>query len=405
MTARFLRTAAGTRFDVILVLILLGALAFRVYLGVTARYIYDEINNAIPLAETISFAPHSLHLPLRGRNHGALPAYVVKASASLFGKSALGYRAGHIILGLFTIWLVYLLTRQWYGVVAGRWAASLLAFNEYYLPVSARVTAQTPFLFLMAVGLYAFSRFLATERARYLYLAGAGVGLAFYCKEHAALILPVFLLTLMHPKLRHWLRGPHVYLAAAVFALVIAPDLYWNVSTPADTKASYGEQEALQVHYTDHLQRVGGIGFSPYPFMFYGRSAVMPLYQSVTGRPLIDRTDEYPSINPALGILLLGAVVATTFLARGRDPASAFLLLTFWCVFGLFSVITQGNPRGGIDPISWIWVEVTMFPAIILTGARLAERGGRARLVTWAACGAALVYGVVQFLTHHGFRA
>src|SRR5262245_29065434 len=96
------------------------ALALRIYLAVTVPYIHDEENNAIPLARTISFAPSSLHLPLRGENHGALPAYVVKVSSELFGTSPLAYRALHILLGIGTILLVYMTTHEWYGPVGAR---------------------------------------------------------------------------------------------------------------------------------------------------------------------------------------------------------------------------------------------------------------------------------------------
>jgi 4-amino-4-deoxy-L-arabinose transferase-like glycosyltransferase len=379
------------------VLILLLAAVLRVYLGTTAPYIHDEENNAIPLARTISFVPGALNLPLRGENHGALPAYVVKFSSAIFGPSPLGFRALHILLGLGTILIVFRLALDWYGPVAATWAAALLAFNEYYLPISSRVTAQVPFLFLVATALFAFSRFIRFERSRHLYGAAAATGLAFYCKEHAVLLLPVFLLALLHPALRPWLRRPHPYLAAAMFALFIVPDLYWNITTPETTVVRYGDQEALQAGYANHLRRIGGLGVSPYPLMFYARRAVMPLYESATGRALVDETPEYPSINPLLGALLLGSVLWTLLRSR-HDPATMFLVLTFGFIFALFTLIERGNPPGRLDPVSWIWVEATMFPAVVLTGARLADAARRTRLILWSIAAGALAYGVVQIL-------
>jgi dolichol-phosphate mannosyltransferase len=172
-----------------------------------------------------------LHLPLRGENHGALPAYLVKASSTLFGTTALAYRAIHVLIGMLTIVMIYILTNQLYGPLAARWAASLIAFNEYFLSFSARATANTPYLFFVTLAVFAFSRFLAAERARYLYAAAVATGLAFYCKEHAVLLLPVFLAMLLGATYRRWLRSPHLYLAVVVFALVIGPDLAWNLRT------------------------------------------------------------------------------------------------------------------------------------------------------------------------------
>ena len=383
------------RVDRFLLFILVVGLALRLHLAVTEPYIHDEQNNSIPLAKTISLKPGRVHLPLRGENHGALPAYVVRISSSIVGTSPLGYRLGHIAGGLGIVGLIFLLTRQWYGVVAARWAAALVAFNEYFLPISARATAHIPELFLVTSAIYAFSRFLALQRAAYLYAAGALTGLAFYCKEHTVLLLPVFFLTLLHPAYRRWLTTPHPYVAAATFVLLISPDLAWNIKTDPDkAHVYYSNQIALQATYSNHLRRVGGVGFSPYPSMFYARPVVLSTYQAVTGEELRDETPEYSSIDPVLGVLLVGAVLVTTFRPPRRDALRVFLVILFWVVFGVFTLIKKGDPPGRLDPVSWIWVEVSMLPAIVLTAARLADATGKTRLALWAIAGGALAFAV-----------
>ncbi len=381
------------RIDIVFLVLIAAALVLRLQLATTQPYIHDEENTSIPLSKTIALAPGHVNLPLRGENHGALPAYFVKASSTLFGATAPGYRAVHMLVSLCTIGLIYLLTRQWYGLVAARWAAALLAFNEYYLGVSARATAHVPHLFFVTAAVFAFSRFLGAPRPAWLYAAGAAVGLAFYCKEHSALLLPVFLLTLLQPNYRQWLRGPHVYLAAALFVLVISPDLVWNLTTDdATAKVTYGSQPVAQASYGSHLDRIGGVGFSPYPARFYAQSAVEPLYRAITGTELRDETPEYQSMNAALGVLLLGTVLLTTVRAGTRDDLRLFLLIMFWGVFGFFTLIEKGTARGRLDPVSWIWVEVTILPAVILAGARLAGVVGTTRLALWLCTGAVLGY-------------
>lgn len=389
---------ASRRVDAVLVLILLVALAVRVSLGVSREYIHDEINTAIPLSKTISFEPGRLHLPLRGENHPALPAYVVKASSTLFGTSRLGYRGMHILLGLLTVVLVYATTREWYGPVPARWAAALMAFNEYYLNVSSRATAHVPNLLFVTAAVYAFSRFLLSERPRYLYLAGASMGLAFYCKESTALLLPVFALTLLVSKQRRWLLKPQVYVACVIWFLVITPDIAWNLSGNAATaKVTYNDQTVGQASYATHLKRIGGLGVSVYPSMFYFRSTVRSSYLQITGHPLRDNTAEYESVNPAIGVLLLGGVVATVGL-RGRDQLRIFLLLMFWGIFGFFTMIRPGDPGGRLDSVSWIWVETTLVAAVVLASARLAGVSGRWRLPAWSAAAAALVWACSRLL-------
>ncbi len=381
------------RVDPVLLAILLVALGLRLQLAATEAYIHDEDRTAIPLSKTISITPGQINLPLRGENHGALPAYVVRTSSTIFGDTRLGYRALHVVLGLATILLLAHMARQWHGPHAAYWTAGLFAFNEYYLTISSRATAHVPHLFLVASALYLFSRFLATERATYVYAAGVTAGLAFYCKEHSALLLPVFFLTLLRAPYRGMLRRPHVYLACIAFVLVITPDVVWNLRTnPQTARVAYSEQPVAHSTYRNHLARVGGLGLSPYPTMFYARDAVQAAHVAVTGRAVQDDTPEYQAMNPAIGILLLAGVIATTLRRSAWHQFGGLLLVAFWFVFLFFTFIKRGQSVGRLDAASWIWVESTLAPATLMAGARLAELSGLARVLAWAYGTAVLVY-------------
>lgn len=387
------------RIDKALLLILLAALIVRVHLATTREYFHDEDNTAIPLSKTISFAPGNLHLPLRGEHHPALPAYVVKASSTLFGTTPIGYRMVHVLLGLATVVVVYSMTRQGYGPGPARWAAAFLAFNEYYLNVSSRATAHVPNLLLVTGAVYVFSRFLATERAIFLYGAGALAGLAFYCKESTGLLLPVFFVTLLISKHRRWLLRPHVYLACIVYLLVITPDIMWNLRTdPEEATVTYNNQIHAQSTYAVHMRRIGGLGLSPYPSMFYFRRPIRSLSSSITGNPLRDDTAEYWSVNWAIGLLLVGAVVATVRSSKAPDQLRLLLLVMFLGIFIFFTLIKKGDTPGRLDPVSWIWVEMTIIPAVVMAGARLHDLRGRWRLITWTFAIAALTTACVRLI-------
>jgi 4-amino-4-deoxy-L-arabinose transferase-like glycosyltransferase len=381
--------------DGVFVAILLTALALRLFLAMTEPYIHDEDNTAIPLSRAISFDPAHLNLPLRGENHGALPAYVVKASGALFGASPLGYRSLHIALGLATILLVYLLTRDTFGIVAARWASAFMAFNEYHLTLSSRASAQAPYLFFVAAAVYGFSRFLATDRARYLYLTAAAIGLAFYCKEHALLLVPVFSAVLLRRDYRRWFVSRHAYLACAVLLLVIGPDLLWNARTDPDAaRVTYGGKTLGQATYSTHLQRIGGIGLSPYPLVFYASGPTTALHRTLMGSELGNVSIEYRSVNAGLGLLLLGSVVLTTFRRREHGPVQALLLAMAWGIFGFFTLIQRGDPPFRLSPVSWVWVEATLVPTVILAGVLVAAGRPRWRTALWLYSGLVLLYAI-----------
>lgn len=353
--------------------------------AVSTPWFSDEAKGSIPLAEGISFSIVDPELPLRGRNHPALVGYVVKASRSAFGTSPLGTRALHLLAGFVTIGVVFLMARNSFGPAAGLWAAALLAMNEYHAGISSIATSHAPHLLFVTLAMYAFHRFLRAPQAIWLYAAAVGVAGAFWCKEHSVLLLPVFLLALMHPSTRHWLRGRHPWAAAALFALLISPDVLANVrATDAVT-------------YSDHLDRIGGFGFSQYPLAFYARGLVTDLQLAIAGTPFEDGVEEYASMNSLMGIVLLVCVAVAAF-RPNRDaqtsPVGRWLILQFVIVFGFFFFIRPGAPERDLDPVSWVWVDMTLLPAVLLASSVLSQsdagriadvaRFGAAAAMVWA---------------------
>jgi hypothetical protein len=389
--------AGAVRVDPVFGSLLIGAVSLRLVLAVTAPYIHDEENTHIPLSRTISFAPSDLRLPLRGENHGALPAYMIHASSALFGTSPLAYRSVHVALGVVTIVLVYSLTLEWYGASAARWAAALLALNEYVLTLSARATAHAPLFFFVALAVFGVGRFLARQQPVYLYAAAASLGLAFYVKEHSALLVPIVFAALLLGPHRQWLRRPQPYLACAIFALLITPDVLWNLRTnPNQARVGYSGRELGQATYSAHLQRIGGIGLSPYPSAFYVRDIVAPLHRMATGTELRAELTELPSLmmNSVLGLLFVGSTLWTIVRPGRRDQLQTFLLLSACGVFVFFTLIKPGNPPFRLAPVNWAWVEITLIPVAILAGAQLARIAGTWRYIVWSAGALALLYAV-----------
>jgi 4-amino-4-deoxy-L-arabinose transferase-like glycosyltransferase len=287
------------------------------------------------------------------------------------------------------------LTRSHYGVTAARWAAAILAFNEYFLSFSSRATANTPYLFLAAAAVYAFARFLVSERPTYLYIGATATGLAFYCKEHAALLVPVALAALFWPQYRPWWRRRAPYVAAAVFALLIAPDVIWNLRTdPTSANVTYRGEYLGQATYSAHLKRIGGLGLSPYPAMFYAREPISRLHSFVTGVTLLEPARDYHSVNPAIGLFLIAAMLWMTVSGYGHAPVRRWLLSVAWAIFLFFTFIRPGNTPYRLTPVSWVWVEVTLLPAVVCGGVLLAHVQGRRRTLLWVFASTALMYAV-----------
>jgi hypothetical protein len=130
------------------------------------------------------------------------------------------------------------------------------------------------------------------------------------------------------------------------------------------------------------LKRIGGVGLSVYPLAFYGHDVTMAAYRATTGAAMDDNTSEYPAMNFAIGAVLVGSVLFTTVRPAAADPLQPFLLIAFWTVFTVFTLIKRGDSPG-LDPVSWIWVDVTMIPASIMAGAVVTRLTGVSRLAAW----------------------
>jgi 4-amino-4-deoxy-L-arabinose transferase-like glycosyltransferase len=183
------------RIDAWFVVCFLAAAILRFYSAATTPKIDMEWEEFIPAAEIISWS----HLPIRDYQHPALPAYLIRASAELFGRSVLGYRMLSIVAGLGLICLLYSIAIRWWGHREAIIAAFLLSVNRYLITTSARAIDLSFDLFFVAAAMWAFSQFLwATQvtdqsgrgnngvqttfdvqSARWLYVAALFTGLGF----------------------------------------------------------------------------------------------------------------------------------------------------------------------------------------------------------------------------------
>ena len=241
--------------------ILLAALGIRLHFAIVAPYVWDEFRDWIPLANSISLDWATFNLPIHDGQHPSLPAYVMRAGSLLLGDTPLGYRLGSVVTGVTTIALIYLLARRWFGETAALVAAALLGFNEYHIGVSALATEKSYYLFFMIAATYFLCEFHRTSKLSAASLAGGALGLGMLCKYLTALVIPAFGIAFLLAGTWRRLQARAVLALGLTLLAVMTPDLWWNVAH-RDTIGS------AAANVGDHLQRVGGLGISPYPLLF-----------------------------------------------------------------------------------------------------------------------------------------
>jgi 4-amino-4-deoxy-L-arabinose transferase-like glycosyltransferase len=370
----------------ILLAILLAGATIRLVGAGRAPLELIERDEFIPAAMTLSWDHH----PIRVAQHGAVPMYFIRASGLLFGESAFGLRLMSVAAGLATALLLYLVAARWWGQTAGLTAAALLAFDRYHATISARAV-DLPFdLLFIALAIYCFSRFLYAARGPsrrsggWLYGAAAATAVGFLCKELTAMLLPLFLLSVLATGGLAWLKRREVWLAAAVFVLVVAPDLYSNMTiTEAARKELFERHQqvlraegaelrdpayvenGLYMSYADHLSRFRGIGLNLEPFYFYFGDAFDAL-----GVPHLNDFSEFPFMHLSTAVVLWIAVGLSLVRQRHHALAVSLLILTLG-TFVPFAVVQLGHARSVLPTggqVLWYWVDRSALPAMLLTG-------------------------------------
>ncbi len=373
----------------LLIAIVLLALALRTYVALTTTHIWDEDRDWILMAQRISFDPSAPYLPIRSFNHGALPAYFIKLGTFLFGENPLGFRFAGLIAGTVTIGFVALIAHAWAGRTAALWAAAFVGFNEFHGMVSIIATDKVFSICFASIAAYCFVRALSEDRPRWLLGAAVAAALSILCYEIMYLLIPIFAIAVVFSKRRVWFCNPYLYAAAALGAVVLMPDLLWNLSAPSEGEMSY----------EGHLERFGGIGFNRQYLFFFFRDAAQVVYD-IFDRQLPDGFGEYATMNVLLGTMLFGAAMwwswrFATSREHRADPVPLFLLASFWLMFGLFSVIEPGTSTR-LDNSGWPWVQYILIPCAVLAAATLEQLKGVLRLAATVLAAISVSFGALN---------
>lgn len=125
-------------------------------------------------------------------------------------------------VGVLNVLLVYRLGKELYGRRAGLLAALILSLMPYLVVVNRQVLLDGPMTLCATLTLLLTARYASTHNPRWLYAAGAGMGLTFLAKEIGIVLLgAVYAFLALSPEIRVKLRQ----LAVSVLAMgmVIAP--------------------------------------------------------------------------------------------------------------------------------------------------------------------------------------
>ncbi|MFI5913559.1 glycosyltransferase family 39 protein [Dactylosporangium sp. NPDC051541] len=163
--------------------------------------------------------------------------WVTGLSVRIFGLSSWSVLAPQALIGVATVWLLYLTVRRWHGPAAGLLAGAVLAGTPVATLMFRFNNPDALLMLLLVAGVYGVLRAIERGSTWWLLFAGSMVGFGFLTKMlQALLVVPAFALAYLLFAPTGWVRRLVQLLAAGAAVIVSAG---WWVAIVSLTPASW----------------------------------------------------------------------------------------------------------------------------------------------------------------------
>ncbi|MGP8121992.1 MAG: ArnT family glycosyltransferase [Xanthobacteraceae bacterium] len=160
-----------------------------------------------------------------------LLAWLLVATRQVCGDSEWCVRAPAPIIYFATSLAVYFTGRVLYDDRTGFWAGLLTALTTGVVFSSRIISTDIPLMLFWAVALLAYAQLLRAPSLRWVLLLGVSMGLGLLSKYAMIYFVPGMLLAALASRpARDLLRTPAPWIALAIAAIVVLPNLAWNAT-------------------------------------------------------------------------------------------------------------------------------------------------------------------------------
>jgi len=278
---------------------------------------------------------------------GAL--WIMDLSARIFGVNSWSILVPEALMGVGTVWLLFLTVKRWFGPAAGLIAGAVSALTPVAVLMFRFNNPDALLVLLMVAGAYAIVRAIEKGSTKWLVLAGMFVGFGFLAKMlQALLVVPAYALAYLiagPPRL-----GKRVWqLLLAGLAIVVSAGWYVAIVqlVPASMRPYIGGSQnnsilELTLGYNgfgrlsgDETGSVGGGGGANGAGR-WGATGLTRLFQP-------EQAGQISWLLPAALILLVAGFVLTARFARTDRRRAGLLLWGGWLIgTGLVFSLMQG---------------------------------------------------------------
>ncbi|MFP4394536.1 MAG: ArnT family glycosyltransferase [Anaerolineales bacterium] len=187
---------------------------------------------------------HLLPLVAASINDYRMPGFIYAAVpfVAAMGLSVTSVRLAAAVMGWLALPVVYRLGRRMFGPEAGLMATALLALSPWHIPFSRMALEGTTVALVAAASVAALWQWRGDRRWRWIWLAGALLGLSFYTYSIMKLFTPLLMGGLALILWRDARARPRQALALAAFVGLLALPMAWDtLNAPEFMQARYNQ--------------------------------------------------------------------------------------------------------------------------------------------------------------------
>ena len=235
-----------------------------------------------------------------------------------FGMTQVASRLAAVVFGSFSIFAIYLLTREFFGKRESLIAAFLLAVAPFHIK-STTAEMDVMAMFFVLISMVLFVRAMKSEKKLFFALSGSFLGLAVYTKVYPLLFIPSLLLYFCYDKLKkkEGIINKDNFKKIFLFLLLI---FVFTIPALAHNYLLYQEKGFLDLQFS----RTFGLGKNVSE-QFYGWDAQFNAENSWKGLILGD-TRHAGSGKPLLW-------VAISFIIQANPLVFYLAILSFFFIF------------------------------------------------------------------------
>ncbi len=264
-------------------------------------------------------------------------AVIIAATTAVFGDSELAVKSGALILYPLTTLLLYALAKRLFDARVAFWSGLLFFTLPGVALSSLIISTDVPLFLCWSAAAYALWRALETDAWHWWLLMGLACGIGLLSKYTMGIFaLSVFAYLLLSPLQRKHFANPKPYVAAALAALIFAPNLWWN--------AHHGWPTFHHTADISNLEAGAHLHWNELQDFLSGQAAIM---------------------GPVLFIALVWR--ALRYQAWNADPRERFLAclaLPFLLIISLQALLGRANANWGAMTYATgtVWMVATLLP-------------------------------------------